>query len=65
MLITESLLVRLSAVPVKQVFGRHFPRASDVCVCFVYYENQYNVDLMGVFFCLEEPVTGLRALLWR
>lgn len=48
MLITERLVIRLSAVPVKQVFGRHFPRASDVCVCFVYYQSQYNVDLMRV-----------------
>lgn len=35
-LITENLVIRLSAVPVKQVFGRHFRRGSDVCVCFVY-----------------------------
>lgn len=46
-LITESLVTLLPVVPVKQVFGQHFPRASDV---FMLYIIKINVMWIGDYF---------------
>lgn len=50
-LITERLITRLSAVPVKQVFGSHFPRASDVFVLYIIkIKIMWIWDYFGHFF---------------